>query len=145
MDVINIETKKQSWIRFLNDFYSGMPRMKNQLEPSELIDKEYGCEIRIPIRKEQEEFFNLGFGKALLERLMKLVATVKQFQSEYPGLEEISFSLRMEDGTIVPINENSYGANNIDEQEEEESVEFKIPCKLMTAFPMMNIHKLLPL
>lgn len=135
MDTINIETKKQSWIRFLNDFYSGMPRMKNQLEPSELIDKEYGCEIRIPIRKEQEEFFNLGFGKALVERLMKLIATVKHFQSEYPGLEEISLSLRMEDGTIVPINENSYGANNIDEQEDEESVEFKNTLQIDDGLP----------
>ena len=124
METINIETKKQSWMRFLNDCYSGLPRMKSQLEPSELIDKEYGCEIRIPIRKEQEEFFDLGFGKALVERLMKLKSIVKLFQSEYPGLEELSFSLQMEDGTIVPINENSYGANIVDEQEEEDSVEF---------------------
>lgn len=125
MDTINIETKKQSWMRFLNDFYSGMPRMKSQLEPSELINKGYGCEIRIPIRKDQEKFFDLGFGKALVERLMKLRATAKQFQSEYPGMEDISFSLKMEDGTIIPINENSYGAKIIDEQEEEDSVEFK--------------------
>lgn len=124
METINIETKKQSWMRFLNDCYSGLPRMKSQLEPSELIDKEYGCEIRIPIRKEQEEFFDLGFGKALVERLMKLKSIVKLFQSEYPGLEELSFSLQLEDGAIVPINENSYGANIVDEQEEEDSVEF---------------------
>ena len=124
METINIETKKQSWMRFLNDCYSGLPRMKSQLEPSELIDKEYGCEIRVPIRKEQEELFDLGFGKALVERLMKLKSIVKLFQSEYPGLEELSFSLQMEDGTIVPINENSYGANIVDEQEEEDSVEF---------------------
>ena len=63
MGTMDEEKRKQIWMKFLNDFYSGMPRMKNQLEPSELIDKEYGCEIRIPIRKEQEEFFNLGLGK----------------------------------------------------------------------------------
>lgn len=85
MGTINIETKKQSWMRFLNDFYSGLPRMKSQLEPSELIDKGYGCEIRIPIRKDQEEFFDLGFGKALVERLMKLRQPLNNFNLSIQG------------------------------------------------------------
>lgn len=132
---MNIETKKESWMKFLNDFYSDKPRMQSLLEPSELIDKEKGCEIRIPIRKDIEERLDKEFGKALIDRLMKLEETLAQFKTEYPGLEEISFSLKTDEGAIIRLDEKSSCANIPVENDKKESQECKNTLKVDDNLP----------
>ena len=129
MGTMDEEKRKQIWMKFLNDFYSGMPRMKSQLESSDLIANEQGCGIRIPIYKEQEELLEKGLVEGLFIRLKKLKYTLAQFHEEFPGLENLSFSLKLRDGSIIKLEEMESLENNSDNSEDDNSVKF---CNTLT-------------
>ena len=86
-------------------FFSKRPQVKKQLEQAELLKTDDGYEIRSSLWKKQEEYFDTGQLDGLYKTLSELKETLLRFISEYPGLENIHFSFKKADGTIIYIDD----------------------------------------
>lgn len=88
-------------MRFLTEFYSLTPKIKIQLEDAELIGDGALCEIRIPIYKEQEKWLGTKKIEGLFETLTRIRIALSRFQEEFPGLESITFTLKLSSGVVL--------------------------------------------
>ena len=92
---MDIEKAKSEWKCLLEEYYSDKPRLKDLLDKAELLERDNGYEIRIPVNNTlQEDWLTQHF-------LAEAFVLIKEMPSKSLSNTRPSICYIREDGTII--------------------------------------------